>query len=171
MKVSWDSRESQKNVCAENLLLSQTVSRTDKFLYFVTSPKVYPPQNVHAWTEFWPNKCQQQYCQHLDTVDNVDNVDNFDDQSDKNIENESLQVPSPWKPMVDSWSSNPFLPKNPRLVFVQFNFLSTLKFADKAWLCKAFLETRQNIWSKIWTSQFLISNWTLKGRHNWWGVQ
>ena len=25
-----------------------------------------------------------------------------------------LKVPSPWKPLVDTWSSNPFLPKNPR---------------------------------------------------------
>ena len=23
-------------------------------------------------------------------------------------------VPSPWKPLVDSWASNPFVPKNPR---------------------------------------------------------
>ena len=57
------------------------------------------------------------------------------------------QVPSPWKPMVDSWSSNPFLPKNPRLEFClclclvfwqilsrleffQFKLLSPQKFGD-----------------------------------------
>jgi len=31
-------------------------------------------------------------------------------------------VPSPWKPMVDSWSSNPFLPKNPRDAIIDGEF-------------------------------------------------
>ena len=49
-----------------------------------------------------------------------------------------LKVPSPWKPMVDSWSSNPFLPKNPRLEFVQFNFICPPpKLGDLVWPWKA----------------------------------
>ena len=27
-------------------------------------------------------------------------------------------VPSPWKPLVDAWSSKPFMPKNPRLQLI-----------------------------------------------------
>lgn len=31
-------------------------------------------------------------------------------------------VPSPWKPLVDSWSSNPFIPKNPRDAIIDGEF-------------------------------------------------
>jgi len=31
-------------------------------------------------------------------------------------------VPSPWKPLVDTWSSNPFLPKNPRDAIIDGEF-------------------------------------------------
>ena len=64
-----------------------------------------------------------------------------------NIEIESLQVPSPWKPMVDSWSSNPFLPKNPRLVFVQFSFHTKV--------CRQGLTVQSLSWNK---TKYLIKN-------------